>query len=73
MSPDTPSRFTDTGEGFRQIVAACDTCRHRCEGTLGCPAFDVIPVEIITGKHDHTTPYPGDRGIQFAPLEAPTP
>lgn len=34
-----------------------------------CTAFpEGIPREILQGKHNHTTPYEGDHGIQFAPL-----
>lgn len=33
-----------------------------------CTAFPQgIPVEISYGENDHTTPYPGDRGIQYEP------
>jgi hypothetical protein len=48
------------------VNAACDTCAHRRLGTLGCDVFpDEIPLEIIRGKHDHRTPFPGDGGIQY--------
>jgi hypothetical protein len=31
-----------------------------------CKAFpDGIPGAILSGKHDHTTAYPGDRGIRY--------
>ena len=42
----------------------CDACRHYIK-TRRCKAFDWIPDAILTGKHDHRTPYPGDNGILF--------
>jgi hypothetical protein len=34
-----------------------------------CAAFPQrIPQEIYSGRIDHSKPYPGDRGIRFAPL-----
>ena len=30
-----------------------------------CDAFDEVPWEIWIGRVSHTTPYQGDRGIQF--------
>ena len=38
-----------------------------------CKAFPAgIPLPIWRGKFNHTTPYPGDHGILFAPV-APKP
>ena len=49
----------------------CLSCIHY-DGFWKCDAYSVkIPVEIATGQHDHTRPFPGDHGIQFEPIEAP--
>lgn len=51
-----------------RVRASCHTCRHRRRGTLGCDAFpNAIPLEIMRGKVDHKSPYPGDNGIQYEP------
>ena len=47
----------------------CIFCRHY-HADLTCDAFpERIPIEIITGEHDHREPYPGDHGIQFEPID----
>jgi hypothetical protein len=49
----------------------CTFCRHLTDGEQRiCEAFPSgIPLDIWTGKNDHRAPYPGDHGIQFAPVE----
>jgi hypothetical protein len=53
----------------------CYDCKHRIVSVDGlvCSAFpDNIPKEILSGQNDHTTPYPGDNGIRFEPIEKDT-
>ena len=47
----------------------CTRCQHY--DRIGeCEAYpDGIPVEIITGEHDHTEPFPGDNGIRFEAIQ----
>ncbi len=50
----------------------CMHCMNRIDGVESdgviCLAFrDGIPEEILTGAVDHSTPYPGDRGIVYKP------
>jgi hypothetical protein len=50
----------------------CEGCKHlfRDEKGYSCEAFPrAIPEEILTGEHDHTKPFEGDKGIMFEPEE----
>jgi hypothetical protein len=50
----------------------CAGCRHfdlTSHPPYRCAAFDAIPEEILFNDHDHTKPYPGDRGIRFELLD----
>jgi hypothetical protein len=50
------------------VISRCVTCRHfRSVNRIPvCDAFpDRIPAAILSGKHDHTHPYPGDGGILY--------
>lgn len=42
----------------------CNSCKHYIK-TRSCKAFDRIPSDILTGRHDHRKPYPGDGGVLY--------
>ncbi len=51
----------------------CVNCRHfdwdLKFGGLCCDAFPHgIPNVILSGRHDHSRPYPGDKGILYEPV-----
>lgn len=51
----------------------CTYCKHwRIREGRACAAFperDSIPMVIWRGENDHRTPFPGDHGIQFEPID----
>lgn len=52
---------------------SCNKCKnyHRnLSGNVSCKAFpERIPDDILSNKHDHHTPYPGDNGILFEAVD----
>lgn len=51
------------------ISFQCAMCEHYDFGGV-CEAFpEGIPKKILTGKHDHTEPYKGDKGIRYKPIK----
>lgn len=49
------------------ITPPCQTCQHRVH-PLFCTAFPGgIPADILTGRHDHRTPFSGDHGVRYSP------
>jgi len=56
----------------RWVHADCDTCKNKSQ-TLGarCVAYpDGIPQSILLGEVSHKTPYEGDGGIMYEPIES---
>ena len=51
------------------LEISCYSCKHYNKD-LTCKAFpNRIPIEILRGKHEHRTPFEGDRGIQYEPKD----
>lgn len=71
MSTAYKDRFMDLDA--RTLSPSCNHCRHyrrRLAGPATCDAFpEGIPREILTARHMHTSPYPGDHGIRFEPID----
>lgn len=57
----------DKGSNIPIYSPQCLRCTHYQDGRQ-CAAFDVIPLAIWKAETIHDQPYPGDQGIQFAPL-----
>ena len=56
-------------------IPQCFYCRHYVDdgdGPLRCAAFpDRVPLDVYSGRHDHSETYPGDGGIRFDPKDQP--
>ena len=56
----------DKGHDELVYSPVCVFCVHLHDDKhRECDAFDQIPLAIWNGDNPHTSPYPGDRGIQF--------
>lgn len=69
-----PDRFSDWDPARLAIERPeqCDRCRRRWADSASCDAFPAgIPVQILSGEHDHLWRFPGDRGIRFRALDHP--
>jgi hypothetical protein len=67
---DGTDRFVSNGEGIEFADDQCHRCKRWHRGTLTCEAFpDGIPLGFLTGDYDHTSPYPGDGGKLFLPID----
>ena len=56
------------GELPTDISEQCARCKHWTQG-VQCKAFmRGIPQAIMTGKHSHRRPFPGDGGVRFEPV-----
>ena len=55
------------------VSLQCIFCKRFLNSDGGVPICDAfeggIPVEILTGGHDHTKPFEGDGGIRFEPIK----
>ena len=57
--------------GYIKPTSICASCRHFNQDDWNCAAFKgPIPQEIISGKIEHTTAYPGDNGLIYEPIKA---
>lgn len=63
--PNLDEKWKVPAEYYQSGV--CVRCVHKFSGANGCDAFPTggIPLEIASGKNDHSLPFPGDHGVVF--------
>jgi len=65
-----PVNFTIVGNASDLTVSQCTFCAHRSPDGSKCRAYpNGIPVEILFNEHDHFTPFQGDNGILYEPIQ----
>ena len=65
-----PVNFTIVGNPSDLTVSQCTFCAHRSPDGTKCRAYpNGIPVEILFNEHDHFTPFQGDNGILYEPIQ----
>jgi len=56
----------ELGDAQVDMSTQCLSCKHFRDTPITCDAYPKgIPSKIITGDHDHTKPFKGDKGILF--------
>lgn len=69
LPPDRLARFTDHIADRKFPPSSCGTCQRKSGFGPSCTAYPGgIPAVILSGEHDHKTPFPGDNGLLYDPF-----